>query len=67
MCEFCNSTPHLSGCPNEIRMSVDRCVACGDGIALGEVYYDMGGDAVCENCITRYVRASRRVAVRLEG
>lgn len=52
MCEYCHSFPHLSRCPNAPEPpEVYKCSCCGEPIYEGDTYYDIDGDAWCEECI----------------
>lgn len=33
-----------------------RCDECGGDIYEGDYYFDFDGDAVCENCVSDYVK-----------
>ncbi|WP_099206196.1 hypothetical protein [Scatolibacter rhodanostii] len=52
MCDLCNHSPHLRGCPNEPPpKAIHECVWCGSSILEGQDYYDIDGEPWCENCI----------------
>jgi len=39
MCDFCHSSPHLPGCPNEpAPKAVCVCDYCGEDIVVGDEY-----------------------------
>lgn len=52
MCDVCLHSPCLPGCPNEPPPPiVYTCVNCQEPIYEGDDYYDIEGDAWCEECI----------------
>lgn len=51
MCDICNSSPCLAGCPNAPEpQTVDYCHECGDDIREGEEYMNEGVP-LCMACI----------------
>lgn len=51
MCYECGSHPCVSSCPNAKRIVCHKCVNCKDDIYDGEIFYNLNGDAWCEECI----------------
>lgn len=52
MCSVCMSNPCNSRCPNaEEEKTVHICMNCGEDIYEGDDYYDIDGEAWCEECI----------------
>ena len=51
-CEICFSLPHKRGCPNvETPPIVHYCSECKEPIYDQELFYRIGKDKYCENCI----------------
>ena len=59
-CEYCRTSPHLSGCPYAPESPVVKtCDRCGEPIRAGDEYYEkLDGDILCE-CCTDNMGASR--------
>ena len=52
MCEYCHRNPCLSRCPNAPEPPIlYECSCCGKEIYEGDIYYNIDGDAWCEECI----------------
>ena len=53
MCEYCRTSPHLSGCPNaEPRRVVGYCSVCQSEILEGEEIYQVASDeAIHASCV----------------
>lgn len=52
-CEYCNSYPHLVGCPNEDPLErIHDCEICGHGIYPGQIYMRVDDDIICEDCLS---------------
>jgi hypothetical protein len=49
MCELCQSTPCVTGCPNADELAF-YCDVCGGEIYKGEDYYHINGEDWCEDC-----------------
>ena len=55
MCDICQQTPCVHGCPNEPKPPVvKRCNACGQEIREGDEYIwaEKFEDAYCMDCAT---------------
>ena len=51
MCEICLSYPCLSRCPNaKDPEPVKICALCGEGIHVGEQYYQFEGESYHDDC-----------------
>lgn len=58
-CEYCHSYPHRPGCPLEDEPSVlYQCAECGADIFVGDKYYLVFDEPMCEDCI----RHAKKVA-----
>lgn len=51
MCEVCRHTPCHPSCPYATPRIAHHCAICDAEIYEGDEYYDIGGDAICEDCI----------------
>lgn len=51
MCQVCRHNPCHPRCPYAEPTIVHHCTMCGAEIYEGDEYYDIGGDAICEDCI----------------
>jgi hypothetical protein len=52
MCEICHHTPCVGGCPNAPEpIPVYECAWCEKPILVGDEYYDINGDRICDECI----------------
>lgn len=52
MCEICHQHPCPSGCPNaEEPKPVKICDWCRGEIYVGDTYYKIAGEDVCEDCV----------------
>lgn len=52
MCDICLHSPCLPQCPNAPPPPVVfTCYNCGEPIYEGDNYYDIEGEAWCEECI----------------
>ncbi len=49
--------------PEDTRAVVDVCCMCSYEIPYGEEYYNIHGDAVCEECGTAYLKKHKEVAI----
>lgn len=59
MCELCRQTPCHSRCPNADEPPiVTRCLKCHEPIREGDDYYDIEGDAFCEECIAKFLKVA---------
>ena len=55
MCEFCRQYPCNASCPyNDIEIATS-CDICGWAIVKGDIYYEVDGNEICENCISGYL------------
>ncbi len=46
--------------PEDTRIIADVCCMCGYEIPAGVEYYDIHGDAVCDECGREYLRKHRK-------
>ena len=53
MCEYCQSMPHKTGCPNETPDTI-KCVWCKDDVPVGDIK-KIGSDWVCSDCEYDYL------------
>ncbi len=53
MCEICQSSPHLAGCPNA-KPETLRCVWCKDDVPASDIK-KIGRDYVCGDCEAEYL------------
>lgn len=47
MCQICESSPCLMGCPNQEDKPVAKCDSCGEIIYEGDVLYKYGDKKYC--------------------
>lgn len=58
MCEICGRLKCTERCPNEEEAFVYECCECGTEICQDDYYFNIAGDAYCEECVyemRRYV------------
>ena len=55
MCDICNSTPCLDGCPNKPEPnSIGECIECCKPIYIGENYAIIQGELFHEECLEEF-------------
>ena len=59
MCELCKHFPCDFRCPNASEPLIAYyCDECGEPIYDGEIYYKIGEDFYCEECINGFKRVA---------
>jgi len=67
MCDECHRNPCHPRCPNAIEPPViETCDNCNGDIHVGETYYEIDGETICEECIAAVVQSKSKVAVQEE-
>ena len=51
MCSICLKKPCDSRCPNAIRISIEICSECREGIYEGDEYFDSFSGPICKECM----------------
>lgn len=52
MCSICMQNPCHPRCPNAPEYKpIMRCLECGEGIYVGDKYYDTGYGGICGECM----------------
>lgn len=46
--------------PEDERHIIKRCIQCGEDIREGDYYYDIDGEAWCEDCVKDCRREAER-------
>ena len=55
MCSYCLSNPCRTGCPNAPDPEpVYICSLCGEGIYIGDKYFEGEDGCVCEECFEEF-------------
>lgn len=61
MCSECLRAICPPECPNYCGRVVRQCIKCGAEIYEYEDYYEVDGDALCDDCFDKYVDSCRRI------
>lgn len=52
MCSICHQNPCLPRCPNaEEPKAVHMCKRCGEDIIKGDLFFRIGDEYYCEDCL----------------
>ena len=60
MCNVCRQTPCCPACPNFEDEPLYYCDKCECGIFADEVFYEVCGSILCENCVNDGLRTADR-------
>jgi len=55
MCDECRQYHCPTGCPNALEPPVIHvCAGCNESIVEGQDYYEVCGEAYCDDCVSSY-------------